>query len=214
MFSRLVPLSCALVLCGCGFFGGGSGTKSQTPETETKEAEEPAPEAEEAPPVSLEEAMAPPEGLADVRPIFGTDDSTEKPALLSDVSAGMKIEDLDAVFPGVGKLYKDAVEANLTKKGDKWIDTHDAKEPYNEVISVNFLDDGGLWRVDYTFDPEVVSDAFWMYAQEAAKARWGRPRGDIGQDETLVSFQVKTLRILTLHRDGDKVRLEVDLRKP
>ncbi len=170
---------------------------------------------EEPSPVSLSDAMAPPSGVFDVRPIFGTDASTEKPALVAAVNAGMKAKELEGIFPGVSKFPNESSgPLELAKQGTKWIRDSDAKTPLKEQLMISRLEGGGLWRLDYTFDSAVVSDEFWMYAQRAAVARWGKPRGEIGPNETLVSFRPKTLNGLVLHRKDAQVRLEVDLRPP
>jgi hypothetical protein len=143
----------------------------------------------------LEALMTPPEGLLDLRPIFGTDRAVALPKIFEQVKKGMTAKELDAIFPGVAnaKQYN-----TYTSVGKRWR-RFQGNEKYNQVLELDFDDAGGLKKIGYTLDEkDGKKPGMWDYFRTSAFARWGKQEGSPSGD-WFAWEDVQGLKRLTIH---------------
>lgn len=145
----------------------------------------------------LEEAMAPPDGVIDLRAVFGTDPDDLMPAVFAGVERTSTPDELAEIFPGIGSDTRIYERAKFTRKvpdGNWSALRHGA--PHRDLLSIS-LNGDRVHSLSYGTDPAAWAEGTWAYAKEAAMARWGAPT----QGKQTVGF------VLTFELEGMTVGL-------
>lgn len=211
----------SISLAGCGALMGNSPPPPKEEAPPASSAGETTASADTAPPADsgpveppapkkktkaeLEEAMGPPAGLLDLRPIVGTDPDSVMPAVFANVKKGMTAKELDADFPGVGAVKVPFV--TFTKSGKRWIRVK-GTQAHKEVLDIAYADDGALKRIGYMFDPASVNDALWEYLKKAAQLRWG----DVTDAGDRITWSPGGVKEISIHKvDARTLSIDVEL---
>ena len=182
MMSRCVGVLALVVFSGCGP-SRPAPTKEPVqpdapaaPETPAPEpaAETQTPEPAKPTKEELDKGMAPPAGLVDVRPIFGTDPAEQRPAVFASVKKGMKAEELDKLFPGVGAVKVTYV--SFGKQGARWVRVK-GTQAHKELLDLEYDDQGGIKKMAYMFDPASARPELWDYLKKSGELKWGKAEG-------------------------------------
>lgn len=170
---------------GCGLLQPKGASSKSEPQSETTAPDEsPSPEAEEpdepAAPQKLtqeqiEEQMAPPEGLLDLRLFVGTDPDDPLPAIFKGAKKGMSKQELGKMFPGVEKYDVGGLTLTSKNGGKSWYRVK-GTQPHVDILNVEYDDEGGLEQLDYLIDKKKSSPELWAYMKKAAVLKWGKPR--------------------------------------
>jgi hypothetical protein len=144
----------------------------------------------------LEQELAPPPGLVDLRPIIGTDPAEALPAIFAGVKKGMTLKDLDAMFPGLGAQPKIAF-ITFTKQGAKWVRVT-GNQKHKEVLDLAFDDAGGVTKIGFMFDPATSKPELWDYLKKATQKKWGKA----DSDGNLQSWKPAGVKDLSIHKSG------------
>ena len=158
----------------------------------------------------VEEQMAPPDGLLDVRPILGTDPSQPLPAIFAKLKKGMTIKELNTVFVGVAR-YKVGVSLT-TANGGKTLYRVMGVQPHNEIVDTSLDDDKNLESITYMFDKKKIAQPeFWTYFKKAAGLKWGKPpMGGLGEDSGYAAWKPEGLKEIVISgENGEDVSISV-----
>lgn len=214
--SLLVTLT---LFTGCGLLtpkGASSKSEPKPEATATDESASPesdeVEEAEEKPALTqaeIEEQMAPPEGLLDLRTFVGTDPDDPLPAIFKGAKKGMSKKELGKLFPGVEKYNVDMLTLTSKNGGKSWYRVK-GEQPHIDILNVEYDDDGGLEQLDYLIDEKKSSPELWAYMKKAAGLKWGKPDlGELDDESELAEWKPDGLKKIQIHK-GDMVSVMVE----
>ncbi len=206
---------------GCGLFkskdaSGPPEPKAEDASTEEVEAKEAKAEAPDEPApltqAELEEQMAPPEGLLDLRPIVGTDPDDPIPAVFRGAKKGMTKKELGKLFPGVEQHTVDMLTLTSRDGGKTWYRVK-GNQAHVDILNVEYDDEGGLEVLGYLIDEKKSSPELWEYMKKVAGLKWGKPElGVLDAKSTFASWTPKGVKEIQIQGGGsDMVSVTVKL---